>query len=372
MSDSALPQTHSALVVVEHGKADVRDRPLPKLKPDTVLVRVHGVALNPTDWLHVDVLLNPGSSVGSDFAGIVKWVGPEAEGKGLRVGDAVAGFTRGGKCTADNAAFQEYVLQKPELLWHKPASLNFEDAAGMGGIALSTAAMAVFHRLGFDAPWLAAKQATHKDTPLLVWAGSTAVGIFVVQLGKLAGLRVATTASKRNQDLVKSFGADFVVDHNDADASQQLKAWAEPFGGFRHAVDCYSNYGSTRKTSFAMAQGGGEIIRILADPEKTELADLAAGVKTTHILVYTSLTKTPVTDVLEDFKYWQSVHVTADQTDFEFIVQWNVHLPELINNGSVKPLPRKHIDGGLTAIPQGLDYLRSGKASAEKVTFTIA
>jgi len=50
----------------------------------------------------------------------------------------------------------------------------------------------------------------------------------------------------------------------------------------------------------------------------------------------------------------------------------NKHLPELINAGKIKPLPRKHIEGGLSGVPQGLDYLRTGKASAEKVTFTFS
>jgi len=55
---------------------------------------------------HVDFLLKPGDSIGCDFAGDVAAIGSNAKDKGLSIGDAVAGFIRGGYVVSDNGAFQ--------------------------------------------------------------------------------------------------------------------------------------------------------------------------------------------------------------------------------------------------------------------------
>ena len=92
------PSTHHALVINAEQKGwEVKEQALPKF--DDLLVRVHAVALNPTDWKHLGVN-KPGYSSGSDFAGIVE------KGTGeFKEGDKVAGFTRGGYLQRDNGAF---------------------------------------------------------------------------------------------------------------------------------------------------------------------------------------------------------------------------------------------------------------------------
>jgi NADPH:quinone reductase-like Zn-dependent oxidoreductase len=72
------------------------DVPLPKLTSDDwVLVKTKAVALNPTDWKNISKATSPGSIAGCDYAGIVEEVGKSVTG--LKVGDRVAGFVRGGK-----------------------------------------------------------------------------------------------------------------------------------------------------------------------------------------------------------------------------------------------------------------------------------
>lgn len=94
----SIPSTHRALVVnAEQSGFEVKEQALPKY--DDLLVKVHAVALNPTDWKHV-ALNKPGYSSGSDFAGVV------VKGNGnFKEGDRVAGFTRGGALHHDNGAF---------------------------------------------------------------------------------------------------------------------------------------------------------------------------------------------------------------------------------------------------------------------------
>jgi len=95
---SSIPSTHRALVVnADQTGWEVKGQALPKY--DDVLVRVHAVALNPADWKHLGAI-KPGGSIGSDFGGVV------VHGAGaFKVGDRVAGFTRGGYLHYDNGAF---------------------------------------------------------------------------------------------------------------------------------------------------------------------------------------------------------------------------------------------------------------------------
>lgn len=93
-------------------------------------------------------MLEPDHSLGCDFAGDVVAIGSNASNKGVSSGDSVAGFVRGGYIARDNGAFQEYVVTRPEYVWRKPESLPYEDAAPMGGVALSAAVHGLHHRLG--------------------------------------------------------------------------------------------------------------------------------------------------------------------------------------------------------------------------------
>jgi len=101
----------------------------------------------------------------------------------------------------------------------------------------------LFYRLDIPTPWSGSPA---PNTPILIWAGSTAVGLFTIQLAKLAGLRIATTASPRNHALLKSLGAEYVLHYDEDGVSEKLKAWAEPHGGFKHAFDTISEFGETR------------------------------------------------------------------------------------------------------------------------------
>jgi NADPH:quinone reductase-like Zn-dependent oxidoreductase len=74
----------------------VSDAPIPKLKDNSIIVKVAAVALNPTDWMSIDFIADTGATIGCDYAGVVQEVGG-AVTNGLRKGDRVAGFTHGGK-----------------------------------------------------------------------------------------------------------------------------------------------------------------------------------------------------------------------------------------------------------------------------------
>lgn len=84
-----------AIHIKAAGTAEVQTGvPVPKLRDDYILVKTKAVALNPTDWKHIDFLAGPGARVGCDYSGIVEEVGSKVQ-NGIKVGDRVAGMIHG-------------------------------------------------------------------------------------------------------------------------------------------------------------------------------------------------------------------------------------------------------------------------------------
>ena len=121
--------------IVIKGRGDARfvsDAPIPKLRDDYILVKNVAVAINPTDWQHVDSEGEPGAIVGCDYAGTVREVGSHVT-KNFAKGDRVCGFIHGSNGdNHENGAFAEYVTAKGDLQIPIPKSLSFEEAATLG------------------------------------------------------------------------------------------------------------------------------------------------------------------------------------------------------------------------------------------------
>lgn len=88
-----------------------REHPLPKLRDDCILVKVHSIALNPTDWKHAAYgLASEGGLLGCDFAGTVEEIGNTVTKKWTK-GDRVAGVAHGGNYVRpEDGAFAEYAI----------------------------------------------------------------------------------------------------------------------------------------------------------------------------------------------------------------------------------------------------------------------
>lgn len=139
MSAPSIPTTHRALVANSDLNGwDLKEQhALPAY--DNLLVKVHAVALNPTDWKHVHLKwLKPGVSTGSDFSGVV------VDSKGnspYKVGERVAGFTRGGVLHQDNGAFAgeyAYVHVMPEGLVYDGVQNTSPPRHRLYGVSLRT------------------------------------------------------------------------------------------------------------------------------------------------------------------------------------------------------------------------------------------
>ena len=184
----------------------VGDLPTPVPGPDDALIRVRAAAIffgdhrvirgRPFVLRFVTGLRRPKNPVpGMDLAGVVEAVG--AAVTDLRPGDEVFGWAPG--------SLAEYACAPASQFVSKPASLSFEEAA-----AAPEAGMTALQGLR-DAGRVAAGQ------HVLVIGASGGVGTFAVQVAKSLGATVTAVCSTRNVELVRSIGADHVIDYTQAD-----------------------------------------------------------------------------------------------------------------------------------------------------------
>jgi NADPH:quinone reductase-like Zn-dependent oxidoreductase len=204
------------IVQDEYGSPDVlelRDIDKPEIGDDQVLVHVHAAGVNPGDWAimsglpyiarPVYGLRKPKNAVrGTDVAGTV-----EAVGTGVtrfQFGDEVFGW-----CSGLGGAFAEYASVSEDALAPKPANLSFEQAAAVPMAGL-VALQAVRDHGGVRA-----------GQKVLIIGASGGIGTFAVQIAKALGAEVTGVCSTRNVDMVRSLGADHVIDYTREDFTQK-------------------------------------------------------------------------------------------------------------------------------------------------------
>jgi NADPH:quinone reductase-like Zn-dependent oxidoreductase len=176
------------------------DRPVPT--PGEVLVQIHAASVNPYDWhllrgtpsfvrLFTGLRRPKSQRLGADVAGVVVAVGPRVTR--FNPGDAVFGVCRG--------AFAEFACGKETELAPKPERLSFERAASVPITGLT--ALQGLRDCGRAQP----------GQRVLIIGASGGVGTFAVQIGKWLRAHVTGVCSTRNVELVRSIGADCVIDY---------------------------------------------------------------------------------------------------------------------------------------------------------------
>jgi NADPH:quinone reductase-like Zn-dependent oxidoreductase len=256
-----------AIVCTKYGSPDVlqlQEVAKPALKDDEVLIKVYAASINSRDWrrmranpffirLMVGGLLKPKNSIlGVDMAGRVEAVGRNV--RQYKPGDEVFGylFRYGGRTFAEYVSASEYEIAL------KPANLSFEQAA-----AVPLAAITALQGLRD-------KGNIQPGQKVLINGASGGVGTFAVQIAKSFGAEVTGVCTTRNLEMVRSLGADHVIDYKKEDFTQNGQRYDlilavngyHPISDYLHALKPEGTYVVTGGSMFQLFQAASSRKRI--------------------------------------------------------------------------------------------------------------
>lgn len=223
----------------EIGFAEV---PRPTLQPDELLVEVHAVGLNPIDNMIPTGMFKPilkfqlPATMGSDLAGEV-----------IEVGSRVTRFKKGDAIFASlfdlgTGSLAEFAVVPERVAALKPDNLDFVEAASIPMVGLTS--------------WqaLSERAKVTKGQKVFIPAGAGGIGTFAIQLAKHLGAKVGTTTSTGNVQLVKSLGADEIIDYRKQQFEKELRSYDMVLGTLK---------GDTIEKSVDILKPGGKIVSLI-------------------------------------------------------------------------------------------------------------
>ncbi len=320
-----------AIVCHRYGSPDVlelKEIDTPVAGDDQVLVRVQAASVNPVDWHRMRGLpyfiraseglakpKNPG--LGADVAGRVEAVGRNVTQ--FQPGDEVFGMSI--------RTLAEYVCVSDQGVVPKPANLTFEQAAAVPVAALTAL------------QGLRDKGRIKPGQQVLINGAAGGVGTFAVQIAKSFGAEVTGVCSARNVDLVRSIGADHVIDYTQEDFTRNGQRYDLIFdsAGYRSLSDCRRVLGSDGILVIVGAGDGRSSLRLMARMLNALL--------------------------VSRFGRQRLVPLMAKRNKDDLVV-----LKELVKTGKVTPVIDRSYP--LSEVPEAIRYLEKGHARG-KVVITV-
>ena len=317
------------------GAMEMMDLPRPEPGPGDLLVRVRAASVNPVDYKTRDggvKVLLPNSFpliLGHDLAGDVA-----AVGRGVtrfQVGDAIYARLQKDRI----GAIAEYALVSERVAASKPRSLDYVEAASLPLVGL-TAWQALIDR--------AQLQAGQK---VLIHAGSGGVGTFAIQLAKHLGAHVATTASAKNHALVRSLGAETVIDYKTTRFEEVAKDQDVVFD---------TQAGDTLLRSFDAVKAGGVVVTIGGRPDAKFARAWGLSLPLVWILGFLNRKVDRLARKKSVRFEYLLMHPSGEQLE---------KIGALVDRGVIKPVVDKIYP--LDAAAEALAYVESGRAVGKAV-----
>ncbi|WP_433772525.1 NADP-dependent oxidoreductase [Bacillus wiedmannii] len=236
-----------AMLIDKYGKVPMRmtEVPTPEINEYEVLAEIHAASINPIDFKirdgKVKMLLKYEMPLilGNDFSGVIVKVG--AKVTRFKVGDEIYARPRKDKI----GTFAEYIAIHEDDIALKPKNLSFEEAASIPLVGLTS------YQALHDIMHL------QQGQKILIHAGSGGVGTFAIQLAKIMGATVTTTASKAGANLVKSLGTDEIINY-------KTEKFEDILTNYDAVFDTIG--GTTLEKSFNIIKSGGNIVSVSGMP----------------------------------------------------------------------------------------------------------
>ncbi|PPF66541.1 Zn-dependent oxidoreductase [Clavibacter michiganensis] len=360
--------------------ADLTVSPAPRTAPRAgeVAIRVRAVAINPLDTMkqHMGDLMYrwlPHPAVlGEDVAGVVEEVGPGVTR--FAVGDRVVAYAVGmekGRRHAPEGGFQSRTIVRTDLAAPIPDAMRFEDAAVLP-LGISTAASGLF-----GAGQLALRHPDASTPPtgetVVVWGGSTSVGLNAIQLAVAAGYDVVTTASPRNHELVLALGAGRAFDYRSPTAVRDIVTHLAESGRRVAGVLAIGTGSGGPAVEIAIATGARRVS--MASPP-VAFDTLPRGGRIGLPLVRLGIRMGTATPALMLRARVHGIRATfiwgsALMHDGVGSMLWERFLPAALAEGRYVAAPEAEVVGtGLAAIQPAMDRLRAG-VSARKLVVSL-
>jgi NADPH:quinone reductase-like Zn-dependent oxidoreductase len=313
--------------------------------------------------------------------------GHEAAGEVLAVGDGVTHVKVGDSVIAgsngmnilhpERGAYADYYVAPAKTVW-KTASQPLKDVdssaqsldsgeittyAGASSVGVGVYTMAVYFEWLNKTP--IKKNIVTPDNHYLVWGASSSLGAIALQMAKYMGYTVVATASSKNHDLIRSFGADAVFDYHDADVIDKIRTFS----------------GDKLTTALDAIGGSDDIVRAIFEcMAKTRLAKVSSSHSSPH---YQEIAKSypnvnadfcPTYIAIEDRRLFSpnGPELVAPPGAHEACARAFANASVLLREpGVIRHLPIRIVPGGLSGVVSGFDIFRQRPNSAEKLVIVL-
>ncbi|MGO4108966.1 NADP-dependent oxidoreductase [Paenibacillus sp. YAF4_2] len=322
-----------AMLIEKYGKYPLKlaDIPMPTVGDHDILAEIHAASINPLDRLVRDGKLrimlkyDMPHVLGYDLSGIVIQVGKKVEK--FKIGDEIYGRpSKGG-------AFAEYISVHENDIALKPKNLSHAEAASIPLVGLTS------YQVLHDHLELSAGQ------KVLIQAGSGGVGTFAIQLAKAMGIYVATTTSEAGAGLVRSLGADQIINYR----TEQFNKLLHDYDGVFDTIG-----GETLEKAFQIVKQGGQIVSVVGPPNARFGEAVGSGFIKTNVfrLISRKLTK------LEN-KYnvkYSFLFMKPSGRQLEILTEW-------IESEKIKPVIDRVFP--FKEAQKAMEYSESGRAKGK-------
>ncbi|KAJ8093160.1 hypothetical protein PM082_020645 [Marasmius tenuissimus] len=322
----------------KQGAFTVGTRDIQKPGPGELLVKVKASGVNPVEWKiqTLGIILEKYPAIlGADVAGDVEAIGEDVQG--FSVGDKVVLQTN----FADNdyAGYQQFTKVPAEIVAKIPDNISYTQAASIpSGLATASIGLLSSGGAGLNPSFDKSVQSTG---PAVVIGGSSAVGAFAIQVLKFSGFSpIITYASGHHADYLKSLGATHVVDRKTvavADLPSEVKKIAN--GPVKTVFDAVSGPDTQEAGYETLAEGGGIVVV------------LSKSIK----------------NVVDSKKIYEPFGVVHAPFNREFGAKVFSQLTQLLSDGTFVPHNTEEVPGGLAAVSEALERLKTNQVSGKKL-----